>query len=65
MIEILTNVLQWVILATVSWTSWSIYQSGRRMKQTNALIEAYRREIGWLTERIEMLEQARGVVKFK
>lgn len=65
MIETLTFLVQLLILATVGWTSWSIYRSGERMKRTSTLIEQYRREIGWLTERVDMLEQQRGVVKYK
>lgn len=66
MLGCLTLLANMITLAAVSWTCWSIHQSGQRMKQTHAMIEAYRREIGWLTERVEMLEHATQVaLKFK
>lgn len=58
MIEWFTAGMQFVILVILGGITLSTWQSRRLVKQTNELIGAYRREIGWLTERIEMLEQS-------
>lgn len=66
MSEDITLVLQILILAMLSWTTWSIYRTGNRTKRQMAMLEAYRREIRWLTDRVEQLEaRPAGVVKFK
>ena len=66
MIEDITFVIQIVTLALLGWTTWSIWKSGKRIKRQTTMIEQYRREIHWLTERVEQLEhRPPGVVKFK
>jgi hypothetical protein len=59
-VEYFTLVMQILILAFVSWTTWSIFQSTRLTRKTTALIEGYRRELGWLEARMTALEARRG-----
>jgi cell division protein FtsB len=56
MIEWFTLGMQFVILIAVGWSGWSAVQTYKNTKRMTELIGQYRREIEWLTARIEALE---------
>ena len=55
-LEYYTLAVQFLILGIVGWTGWSIYRTTRSQAQTLSMVREYRREISWLTSRIEALE---------
>ncbi len=55
--------MQFVILFFVAGSAWEAYRGYKTNKQTLDAIRQYRREIGWLTTRLEMLEQGQQKTK--
>lgn len=55
-----TCIMQWIILALVGANAWAAFRVSKINKATLDAIRSYRTEIGWLTARIEMLEQRLG-----
>jgi cell division protein FtsB len=66
MIEDIILALQILILILILASLWNVKRANKSTERATALIEQYRREIGWLTERMEMLEaRVPGAIKFK
>lgn len=55
-VQFFTMGMQFVILIVIGWSTWGAYQTYKNTKRTTELIGLYRREIEWLTARIEALE---------
>jgi high-affinity Fe2+/Pb2+ permease len=66
MIENITLALQIVVLMMIMVSNWHLRRANKATQQAMQMLQQYRREIGWLTERMEMLEhQVPGAIKFK
>jgi hypothetical protein len=50
-------IMQFVILFTVAGSAWHAFRASKSNTQTLNAIREYRREIGWLSARLEALEQ--------
>lgn len=57
-VEYFTLGMQFVILVIVGWNMGTAHMVSRNARQVAELIRGYRREIEWLTARIETLEAA-------
>jgi hypothetical protein len=55
-VEYLTLAVQVVILATVGFTGWNIFRTMRATAKTLSVLQEYRREMQWLTWRVEAAE---------
>jgi hypothetical protein len=58
--------VQIAILILVAVNAVFAFRTTKNTRQAALLVEQYRREIGWLTERMGMLEQrVPGAIRFK
>lgn len=61
-IQWVTLAMQIVILLIVGWSWVNAVRVLRANKRTSELIDAYRREIGWLNVRIDLMERKKGTI---
>jgi hypothetical protein len=55
-VQVFTLVMQFAILAVIGWTSWTMYKIHKRLRESSGMIAQFRREVDWLTTRIDLLE---------
>lgn len=60
-VEYFTLAMQFLILFVIVVSLLNTFRTARMAQRTAALIESYRREIDWLTARLDALEAGRPV----
>ena len=56
MTEYFTLVMQFLIMGAVGFSLWNIFRTMRSQAKTLSLLQEYRREMQWLTWRVEAVE---------